>query len=177
MEISAAYGIYPPGVLLQNAVAVLNQSGFTKENICVIVSAKHPLAAAFREANILHRDNAISPNRAAMMAWLMKFGAVMIPTVGLFIRSKEFLKALITDKACANSNGLVELGLSEVDAERFEIEMGDQGAFIYVASPNGAAQAAELLRITGARRTATVRQPLVFRELAKRDDTLGKIAA
>lgn len=125
----------------------------------MMVSPKHPLATVVREANIMSSERAASASAAGMMAWLMKFGAVMIPTVGLFIRSKPFLQALMssTDASSRNdSNGLVELGLSEGDAARFENEVGDQGAFVYIACPDGTNRAIELLRLTGASLAATL---------------------
>lgn len=161
MPSPAAYGIYPPHVALQQVVRTLNEFGFSKENICMMVSPKHPLATVVREANIMNTERAASASTAGMMAWLMKFGAVMIPTVGLFIRSKAFLQALMSDNDVSphnNSNGLVELGLSEGDAERFELEVGDHGAFVYIACPDGTHRAVELLRLTGASQAAAVGQ-------------------
>jgi hypothetical protein len=155
----AAYGVYPPHVALQQVVQTLNQFGFSKESICMMVSPKHPLATVVREANIMNSERAASASTAGMMAWLMKFGAVMIPTVGLFIRSRAFLQALMSSNDASshnNSNGLVELGLSEGDAERFELEVGDQGAFVYIACPNGTHRAMEILRLTGASQAATL---------------------
>jgi hypothetical protein len=157
----AAYGIYPPHVALQQVVQTLNQFGFSKENICMMVSPKHPLATVVREANIMNTERAASASAAGMMAWLMKFGAVMIPTVGIFIRSKAFLQALMSNPDTSSRNtsyGLVKLGLSEGDAERFENEVGDQGAFVYIACPDGTHRAIELLRLTGASQTATLEQ-------------------
>lgn len=159
MPTPAAYGIYPPHVALQQAVQTLNQFGFSKENICMMVSPKHPLAAVVREANIMNTERLASASTAGMMAWLMKFGAVMIPTVGLFIRSKAFLQALMSGPDASphnNSNVLVELGLSEGDAERFELELGDQSAFVYIACPDSTHRAVELLRLTGASQAATL---------------------
>jgi hypothetical protein len=159
----AAYGIYPPHVALQQVVQTLNQSGFSKENICMMVSSKHPFATVVREANIMNTERGASDSTAGMMAWLMKFGAVMIPTVGLFIRSKPFLQALLFSadaSPCNNSNGLVELGLSEGDAQKFENEVGDQGAFVYIACPNGTNRAVEILRLTGASQTATLERKM-----------------
>jgi hypothetical protein len=161
----AAYGLYPQNVPLQQVVQTLNRSGFGKEDICMMVSPKHPLATVVREANILQVDRGAGAQTAGMMAWLMKFGAVMIPTVGLFIRSKAFLEALMSTQDGSPSgsrSGLVELGFSEFDAERFESELGDTGVLVYIACPEkaGRSKAIELLRLTGAYETATLEQAL-----------------
>ena len=81
----AAYGFYPQNVPLQQVVQTLNRSGFGKEDICMMVSPKHPLATVVREANILQVERGAGAETAGMMAWLMKFGAVMIPTVSVLM--------------------------------------------------------------------------------------------
>src|ERR1700676_3573520 len=91
----AAYGMYAQDAALQQVVQTLNQSGFDKESICMMVSPRHPIATTVREANVLNAEPETSAAAAGLIGWLMKFGAVMIPTVGLFIRSKAFLQALV----------------------------------------------------------------------------------
>jgi hypothetical protein len=60
---TAAYGMYPHDVALQQVVQTLNQSGFGKEDICMMVSPKHPLAMVVREARILNAERgARTPN-------------------------------------------------------------------------------------------------------------------
>jgi hypothetical protein len=130
----------------------------------MMVSPNHPLATVVREANILQAERRAGAETAGIMAWLMKFGAVMIPTVGLFIRSKAFLEALMSTQEASpagSRNGLVELGFSEFDAERFESELGDN-VLVYIACPEkaGTSKAIELLRLTGAYETATLEQAL-----------------
>jgi Heat induced stress protein YflT len=158
----AAYGMYPDDVALRQVVQTLNQSGFEKENICVMVSPQHPIAAVLREANILGAGRDASAVTTALITWLMKLGAVMIPTVGFFIRSQPFLHALLMRKdsraLCDHSKVLVGLGFSENDAERFENELREMGVLIYVSCPEGAKTtwAADVLRRMGAREAATV---------------------
>jgi glycine/D-amino acid oxidase-like deaminating enzyme len=157
-NIPAAYGVYSNNVALPEVVQILNQSGFSKEDICMMVSPKHPLATVVREANILQAEGGTGVTTAGMMAWLMKFGAVMIPRVGLFIRSKAFLEALMAKEASSHgySNGLVELGFSEDDAARFENELDEMGVLVYIACPGSAKRAMEVLRLTGASEAATL---------------------
>ena len=164
----AAYGMYAHDVALQQVVQTLNQSGLEKEDICMMVSPRHPIAAIVREANILNASAAA----AGLIGWLMKFGAVMIPTVGLFIRSQAFLQALVvredSPNAYGNSKALVGLGFSEGDALRFERQLREAGVLVYVACPENSktASAVELLRRTGARETATLGNKEVAREAA-----------
>src|SRR4029077_17552022 len=135
----AAYGMYPDDVELHQVVQALNQSGFGKEDICMMISPRHPIATTVREASILNADPGANAIAAGLIGWLMKFGAVMIPTVGLYIRSKAFLQALVVRKdsssAYGNSKALVGLGFSEGDALRFEQQLREAGVLVYVACP------------------------------------------
>jgi hypothetical protein len=168
----AAYGMYGHDVALQQVVQTLNQSGLEKEDICMMVSARHPIAAIVREANILNAEPEASAAAAGLIGWLMKFGAVMIPTVGLFIRSQAFLQALVmredSPNAYGNSKALVGLGFSEGDALRFERQLREAGVLVYVACPENSKPtwAVELLRRSGACETATLGEKEVALEAA-----------
>jgi len=161
LSAQAAYGMYPHDVALNQVVQTLNQSGFGKEDICMMVSPRHPIATIVRQANILNAEPEASAAATGLIGWLMKFGAVMIPTVGLFIRSQVFLQALVrkdSPNGYGNSKALVGLGFSEGDALRFEHQLGEAGVLVYVACPETSKMtgAVELLRRTGARETATL---------------------
>jgi hypothetical protein len=158
----AAYGMYRDDVSLQQVVQTLNRSGFDNEQICLMVRPRHHLATVIREANILNDEREASAITLDLLGWLMKLGAVVIPTVGFFIRSRTYLHALImrTDSPalCDNSRALVGLGLSEGDAERFENELLEMGVLVYVACPEEVrtTQAVEVLRRTGAHESAAL---------------------
>lgn len=159
----AAYGMYPHDVALQQVVQTLNESGFDKEDICMMVSPSHPIAASVRETNILNAEPKASAVTAGLIGWLFEFGAVMIPTVGFFVRSQAFLRALVTADSpapCGRSRTLVGLGFSEGDAERFENQLREVGVLVYVACPESASTstswAVEVLRQTGAQEIATL---------------------
>jgi hypothetical protein len=164
--------MYAHDVALQQVVQTLNRSGFEKENICIMVSPRHPIAAMVREANILNSEPEASAAAAGLIGWLMKFGAVMIPTVGLFIRSQAFLQALVIGKdspsVYGNSKALVGLGFSEGDALRFERQLREAGVLLYVACRENSKTtwAAELLRRTGARETATLEKEVALEAVA-----------
>ena len=160
----AAYGMYADDIALRDVVQTLNQSGFDKEDICMMVSPQHPIAATVREGNIPDAGREASAAAAWTIGWLMKFGAVMIPTVGLFVRSEPFLHALLAKKdspaAYGNSKTLAGLGFCESDALRFECQLRKAGVLLYVACPERAemARAVEVLRKTGARETSTLQR-------------------
>ncbi len=168
----AAYGMYPHDVELHQVVQTLNQSGIGKEDICMMVSPSHPFATIVREANNLSAEPRASATAAGLIGWFMKFGAVMIPTVGLYIRSQAFLHALGVRKDSpalrGNSRTLVGLGFSESDALRFERQLREVGVLIYVACSEGekTTRAIELLRRTGARETATLEKEVALEAVA-----------
>jgi hypothetical protein len=168
----AAYGMYPHDVELHQVVQTLNQSGFGKEDICMMVSPSHPIAATVRGANILSADKESSAVAAGLIGWLMKFGAVMIPTVGLYVRSQAFLHALGVRKDSpalrGNSRALVGLGFSEGDALRFERQLREMGVLVYVACSGSerTTRAVELMRRTGAHETATLEKEVALEAAA-----------
>lgn len=158
----AAYGMYPNDVALQQVVQTLNQSGFDKQDICMMVSPKHPIAAVVRGANVLNTEPEAEAVTAKLIGWLMKFGAVMIPTVTTFVRSPSFLRALMARRdspaVYSNLKALVGLGFSEYDAVRFEQELREMGVLVYVAcmESDRTMRAIEVLRRTGANETAAL---------------------
>jgi hypothetical protein len=158
----AAYGIYSQDVALADIVRNLNQAGFDNEDICMMLSPAHPIAAIVRDASLFNTEREASAVTAGLIGWLSEFGAVMIPTVGFFIRSQAFLRALMvtrdTPALCGNARTLVGLGFSEDDAERFEDQIGQLGVLVYVSCSEDAKTlwAREVLRHTGAQEAATL---------------------
>jgi hypothetical protein len=162
MTTPAAYGIYPPSAVLNDIVHTLNHAGFVNEDICMMLSPTHPIAGMVREAGFHDADRQTDSVTAKLIGWLSEFGAVMIPTVGFFIRSQNFFRALVcSDDAsglCGESTTLAGLGFSASDAFRFEEQLRHAGVLIYVACPGGSktGSAMELFRSTGAREAATL---------------------
>jgi len=161
---AAAYGIYPQDVVLTDIVRNLNQAGFENEDICMMLSPTHPIAAIIRDASLFSTDREDTATSAGMIGWLSAFGAVLIPTVGFFIRSRVFLHALMVAREapalCGNARTLVGLGFSEPEAARFEDQLGRLGVLVYVSCAESAKTlwAREVLRHTGARETATLEE-------------------
>jgi hypothetical protein len=158
---TAAYGMYPENVLLPEVAASLNRAGFQKKDICMVLSPEHPVAEIMRNSRVgdaVRNDTAIGT-----IGWVSAFGAVVIPTVGVFIRSQAFFKALMDQSIPSYSAGpktLVGLGFSETEARRLESQLAKVGALVYVACPEDAKTdtAIELFRQTGAQEAAELKK-------------------
>src|SRR5712671_7737011 len=153
---AAAYGMYPQEVALHDVVHTLNQAGFENEDICMMLSPTHPIASIVRDASLFSTDREDAAASAGMIGWLSAFGAVLIPTVGFFIRSRVFLHALMVAREapalCGNARTLVGLGFSEIDAAKYEGQLGRLGVLVYVSCQERAKTlwAREVLRHRGA---------------------------
>jgi hypothetical protein len=161
---TAAYGMYSQNVPLNDVVHTLNQAGFDNEDICMMVSPTHPIAQLVRDASLFNSEKEANAATAGLIGWLSEFGAVMIPTVGFFIRSQAYFHALMvardTPTLCGGSKTLVGLGFSDDDADRFEGELRHLGVLVYVACSESAKMfwACEVLRHTGAHEASTLRE-------------------
>ncbi len=166
----AAYGMYSEDISLQQVVQGLNQSGFDNEQICLMVWPRHHIATVMREAGILDPDQETSA--VGLIRWLMKLGAVIVPKVGFFIRSRAFLHTLVMRKdapgLCGHSRPLVALGFSEGDAARIENQPSEMEVMVYVSCPGGAktGRALDVLRRMGAHETAALASEAAVREMA-----------
>jgi len=159
---AAAYGMYPRNIALPEVVYALNRAGFENEDICMVLSPAHPVATVVRDAKILDAKPEESASSARMIGWFSEFGAVVIPTVGFFIRSQAFFRALVTEQYASTmsrgSGTLLGLGFSEGEAKRLGHQLSDVGAMVYVSCREGgkADSALELLRTAGAKEAASL---------------------
>lgn len=156
---TAAYAMYSRDVELPEVVGALNQAGYGKEAICMVLSPAHPDASAVRDASAF---NAEGPRGARMIGWFSEFGAVIIPTIGFFIRSQAFFQALVSEQCPTLSRGsgtLVGLGFSPDDARRLGHALSDVGALVYVHCQSGTPlkAAVDVLRRMGAREAASLK--------------------
>jgi hypothetical protein len=158
----AAYGTDLGDVALLDVVCGLNRAGFANEDICMLLSPSHPVATTVRDARILGADREESAIGARMIGWVSEFGAVVIPTVGFFIRSQAFFRALLIEQdlpALSRGSGtLLGLGFSEIDARRLGRQLSDFGSLVYVSCQEKARAewAIEVLRGTGALEVASL---------------------
>lgn len=152
---TAAYGVYSRNIELPEVVSSLNREGFGNKDICMVLSPKHPVSTLVREAKLMsaERENAATTRT---IGWVSGFGAVVIPTVGFFIRSQNFFKALLLEQGfptlSRDSRALAGLGFCEADAKRLSKQLSELGVLVYVscAEKNKAESAVELLRRAGA---------------------------
>jgi len=157
---AAAYGMYSRNVALPEVVCALNRAGFTNQDICMVLSPAHPDAAPLHDASEFNAPEVDRTLSTRMIDWFSRFGAVVIPTVGLFVRSHSYLQALLNEQnTAAVSQGcrtLIDLGFSQDDAKRLGNRLSDVGALIYVTckETERATGAIELLRRTGAQEAA-----------------------
>lgn len=161
----AAYGIYRDRIALSNVLARLNHGGFEDENICMMLSPAHPIATVVREASVWNDERKASAE--GTIGWLAKFGAVVIPSVGFFIRSREFFRAILGEKQssnrCGSNTTLMGLGFSERDADHVESRLRDVGVLLYVSCPETEKSrwALELLRDAGAEEAGTLEAEVI----------------
>lgn len=160
---TAAYGMYSRNVALPEVVCALNRAGFTNQDICMVLSPAHPDAAPLHEARAFDAPEIDRSMTARMINWFSRFGAVVIPTVGLFVRSHAYLQAFLDEQnAPSLSQGcrtLIGLGFSQDDAKRLGTRLSDVGALVYVSCQESerATGAIELLRRTGAQEAACLK--------------------
>jgi hypothetical protein len=166
---TAAYGMYPENVLLPEVADSLHRAGFQKKDICMVLSPEHPVAAIMRDGRI--GEGARTDTAIGTIGWVSGFGAVVIPTVGVFIRSQMFFQALMDQPAPSYQRGpktLLGLGFSETEAQRLESQIARDGALVYVACAECAKTdaAIELLRQTGAQEAAALENKKAFQAAA-----------
>ena len=156
---ASAYGMYPDSVEVAQVVHALNSVGFDNEAICLMFAPTHPIASMVREVNTHEVEtNAVTE---ALIGWLAEFGAVVIPSLGFFIRSHAFLHALTVARdapaLCGSFRTLSCLGFGETDARRLEGQLQQAGFLVYVVSEPARAQfARELFDRTGAKESAVL---------------------
>jgi hypothetical protein len=122
----------------------------------MMLSPKHPISTIVRDSSAYGFERETNAVTAGLIGWLSEFGAVLIPTFGFFIRSRQFFQALVVERdslaMCGHQGTLAGLGFADEDAERYENQLRDVGVMLYVACSEAALTrwALELLRATGA---------------------------
>lgn len=160
---TAAYGMYSRNIALPEVVCALNKAGFTNQDICMVLSPAHPDAAPLHDASEFSAPEGDRTLTTRMIDWFSRFGAVVIPTVGLFVRSHAYLQAFLDEQNVPSmsqgSQTLIGLGFSQDDAKRLGSRLSDVGALVYVSCKEGdkATGAIELLRSTGAQEAACLK--------------------
>jgi hypothetical protein len=150
---TAAYAVYDSESLcVERALEALNQAGFQNEEICVLLAPQHPIAEIVREAHLAPAPDSAA-SAATLVEWLGRMGAVVIPGVGFFVRSKQFLEAWMeTAEDSADCGLLSPLGIADGEARRLEDDLCHDSAVIFVLSAKvaDAEWAKEILLRSGA---------------------------
>jgi len=150
---SAAYAVYDSESLcVERALEALNQAGFENEEICVMLAPQHPIAEIVKDAGLAPAPDSAA-SAATLVEWLARMGAVVIPGVGFFVRSKSFLEAWMdTERDPSDCGLLAPLGIGDGEARRIENDLCRDGAVIFVLSAkvDDAEWAKEILLHSGA---------------------------
>src|SRR5579862_1483527 len=161
---SAAYGFFPDESQLENALRALNVAGFENEALCVLIASEHPIAERIRglDFNKTHDvPTDASPER--VIAWLSSYGAVVIPDVGFFVGSRQYLQALALPEELLTTSErgvFASLGISPSVAAKYEGRMRDKSSFVFVNCDDLAQSewARELLSTMGAEEVSLLSQ-------------------
>ena len=161
---TAAYGFFPDESQLENVLRALNIAGFENEDLCLLIASEHPIAERIRgldctKTHDLPRD--ASPER--VIGWLSSYGAVVIPDVGFFVGSRQYMQALalpVELLATSERGVFAGLGISPSVAARYESRMRDKSSFVFVSCDDLAHSewARELLSTMGAEEVSLLRQ-------------------
>ena len=145
---TAAYGLFRMEIRLDEVVTSLNSAGFETEDICVFLPPAHPIVEGVRNIQAAASEFEMEAGPEHMVSWLSTFGGVVIPDLGCFVGSREYLRALTQDNhlpdVVGNRGMLASLGIPERYAARVR-----QGTSLVFVSCNGSAQsewAREILR-------------------------------
>ena len=133
---SAAYGIFPMRARLEEVIASLNSAGFDNSSICVFLSPSHPIADDLRHLKTPCVNMSREADLESTVSWLSKFGGFVIPGVGLFVGSRNYLPAL-TQVDCrldrtGNRSMLQNLGIPEDVAARYESRLRHDATLVFV---------------------------------------------
>ena len=155
----AAYGIYPRGVELQAVAKALNQAGFGSNEICLLLAPGHPIATEVQEMRCFRGSSTSKVALETLMSWLIGLGAVVISNLAFFVRSRDFVHALVEDRVSAQAGhrgALANLGVPECEAGRLGARISNGGGLIYVNCGNSTQYepALQVLRQTGAEETS-----------------------
>lgn len=134
----------------------LNAAGFESVDICLFLPPAHPIADGVRNMKAAAATVSEQMVSKRTVSWLSTFGGVVIPDVGFFVGSREYLHAL-TERACqmewAGEGGvLASLGIPVQAAVRYEARVRGDASLVFVGCDGSARAewAREILRRLGA---------------------------
>jgi hypothetical protein len=153
---TAAYGIYSTEARIQEVIANLNEAGCPAEDVCILMAPSHPVAQAVRDAKFSPVSLNSDAPASALLQWLSRLGAVIIPGVAFFVGSRVFLRAVLAPCPAtigsASAERLMGLGFSPHEADRYADRLTHDGIMIFVCCGDETQSQwiREVLRQTGA---------------------------
>jgi len=166
---AATYGIFSTKTRLEDVLKALNSAGFPSEDICVFLSPAHPIAEGVRKAPA--SDFIPELELQQIFLQLSTLGGVVIPGVGFFLGSRDYLRALgqadCAPDSTGNSAALASLGIPAEDATRYEARLRREANLVFVSCEDDArsAWAREIMRRMRAQEVCLLGE---FDELAER---------
>ena len=135
---TAAYAIFPIQVRVEDVLRSLNLAGFANENICLFLTPAHPIAESVRSLKIEYADNGKRQSASThVVGWLSQFGAVVIPGVGFFVGSREFVAALTPRQRRIGRDGddelMTGLGIPQPEAARYQSRVREDATMVFVS--------------------------------------------
>ena len=160
---TAAFALYPGNVDLDHVVSELNRVGLSNDGICVLLPQNHPASDAVRMLRSGDFASTAEGQMERVLAWLRKFGAVVIPGLGFFVAGRDFVRALLRAESIAKSDDgiLLGLGIPEPTANRCGDSVRTGAVLVYVDCDGaaGALQAREVLQRAGAHEVSCLGAP------------------
>ena len=177
LSTTAAYGIYPIEVNIDEITKSLSNAGFPKEDVCLLLTPKHRVAQAVRDAQVPPKVVNSDLPASELLRSLSRFGAVIIPGVAFLVSSRAFLRAVLAPCASSLSSAyadkLIGLGLPEQEADRYSDRLSRDAVMVFVCC-GGAAQSQwikEILRGTGAEEVSCLEETVAATCVEPSEDT------
>jgi Protein of unknown function (DUF3341) len=158
---TAAFGIYPTQVALEEGIEALKSANFRREDISVLF----PDNVGTKDFG--HVKSTKAPEGASagastgaviggVLGWLVGIGAIAIPGIGPFIAAGPIMSALagvgVGGAVGGITGSLIGLGIPEYEAKRYEGRIRNGGFLISVHCDDSewTAKAKDILKNTGA---------------------------
>jgi hypothetical protein len=158
---TAAFGIYPNRISVENAVDRLKAEGYRNTDISVLFSENSGTKDFAHQKNTKAPEGATAGGVAGVvvggtLGWLVGIGSLAIPGVGPFIAAGPIMAALAGAGVAGTLGGivgaLVGMGIPEYEAKRYEGRVKSGGILLSVHCDDSewTKKAKHILEATGA---------------------------
>jgi hypothetical protein len=163
---TAAFGIFPDRVSVEEAVEHLRSAGFRSTDISVLFPENQGTKDFAHEKNTKAPEGVTTGALAGgltggVLGWLTGIGALTIPGIGPFIAAGPIVAALAGAGAVGAVGGLigalVGMGIPEYEAKRYEGRIREGGILLSVHCDNSdwVKRAKDILKQTGGQYVAS----------------------